>query len=189
MYCGTRRLYFVFSQSICSFRAFNDLWKHQKHMKVNVSNAFHILFCLKTEYLGFFLLERIRRPCLNPLNTFAMPRNDWKNMKSIKPTKNHEKLVLSMHPLKKWKIMKPFLKNYVFSAWGYPAAIFQAAVYTHTECIRRNLAGLEGIRLNLSVYGWLWGYPAEIMSVSGCRLNSGPKIAFAEYPRGYPASA
>ena len=92
------------------------------------------------------------------------------------------KTVLSMHPLKKWKIMKHFLKNYVFSAWGYPAAIFQAAVYTHTECIRRNLAGLEGIRSNLSVYGWLWGYPAEIMSVSGCRLNSGPKKRFRWIP-------
>ena len=158
MYCSTRRLYFVFSQSICSLRAFNDLWKHQKHMKVNVSNAFHILFCLKTEYLWFFLLGRIRRPCLNPLNTFAMPRNDWKNMKSIKPTKNHEKLVLSMYPFKKWKIMKKLNFFMFFLLEGIRRPFFKPP-YTLT------LSVSGGIWRGWRVYGWTWVYTADFEGI------------------------
>ena len=158
MYCGTRRLYFVFSQSICSFRAFNDLWKHQKHMKVNVSNAFHILFCLKTEYLRFFLLERIRRPCLNPLNTFAMPRNDWKNMKSIKPTKKTWKTCTFNASIKKMTINEKIKFLCVFLLEGIRRPFFKPP-YTLT------LSVSGGIWRGWRVYGWTWVYTADFEGI------------------------
>jgi hypothetical protein len=68
----------------------------------------------------------------------------------------------------------------------YPAAIFWPAEYTHGECIRRGM----------SVYGRIWGYPAEIEGIrpkpwvyTAADYTPGQKIAFAEYPGGYPASA